>query len=383
MLFLTNDDVHQVLTIERCMEAVEDCTRELALGHVLPQTANVVSLALSDERESFGGFDGKKSWFTLNSGGIVLDLAYRMAILRVYTSNPSIVQMYGMARRGDNDNQSAPGEFGNKHPDFLLIFDIDESRLLSMMQNRDLQTIRVGALAGLSTKYMARQDAHTVGMIGSGWIARPSLAACCLTRDITSVKVYSPNQEHREQYAKEMQARLEIEVHPVASAQEAASGVDILISATNTAEPTFDPAWLQTGTHVHCIHGWEYDERMLSKADIVAWGYPGAREHAYGANSYPEGDQEEPIVHMRRTLKWDELDKYADKRVYLTDVLTGQAEGRTGDQQITLCPSPAGGTAGISRFAITAPRVYEWAKAQGIGRELPDEWFQAQGEPRA
>lgn len=383
MLYLTNEDVSHLLTVDFCMQAIEDCIREQVLGRVLPQDAKTVSYPLTTDRVKFGGLEGPTSWFTLNSGGVVLDLVHRVAVLRVYSGSDAIVEMHGKYRRSNESPAERPSaeQFGNKNPDFLFLFDMDSLHLLCMMQNRNLQTTRVGALAGLSVKYMARQDAGTVGILGSGWIARSALAATRLVRDVKLVKVFSPNPEHRQQFAEKMSSRLEIQVEPVTSAKEAVTGSDIVISATDSAEPTFDPKWVAPGTHVHCIHGYEYDEPMLIKADVIAWGYPGARAHAMGARSHESGPEQESIVRRRRGLKWEQLEKYLHKQVYLTDVVTGKIPGRADDRQITLCPSPAGGTAGIAKFAILGPRLYEQAKAKGIGHELPEEWFQVTGEP--
>lgn len=365
MLFLTHDDVKRVLTIETCIEAQEAAILGVAQGKVLPQKAREVNIPSSDERITFSGFEGFASYFLFNSGGIVFDLINRMAVLRIYSQEHGFTTVQGKVRR-----KTAPHEFH-----LVLLVDIDHNQLVCMMQERAMGSPRVGAMAGIGIKQMARQNSKTIGILGSGSIARPSLAAACVVRPIKSAKVYSPTPAHRQEFAEAMSKQLAIEVRAVPSAEEAASGVDILVSATNTAEPTFDPAWLDPGTHVHCVHGWEYDERMLQRADLVAWGYPGARETAYGAHSYQDSPEPNTIVLMRRTLRWDLIEKYVEKRVYMTDILTGKAKGRDNDGQITFCASPAGGTAGIAQFAVLAPTVYQLAKKQGIGHELADEWF--------
>src|SRR3982750_4497384 len=75
---------------------------------------------------------------------------------------------------------------------------------VAMINDGILQHIRVGGGAGLGVKYLSRRDSETVGMIGSGGMARTYLDAFCRVRDIAKVKVYSPNREHVLQYAREM-----------------------------------------------------------------------------------------------------------------------------------------------------------------------------------
>lgn len=302
MLFLRHEDVARVLTIETCIQAQEDAIRGVAEGTVLPQKAREVSIPSTDERTSIAGFEGFASYFLVNTGGIVFDLVHRMAVLRIYSSEHGYKSAYGRTRRS-----SKPAQFH-----LVLLVDIDENRLLCMMQERAMGSPRVGAMAGIGVKQMARSDAETIGIIGSGSIARPALAASCSVRPIKLAKVFSPNPEHRGMYAETMSKQLGIEVRAVASAEEAARGADILLSATNSSEPTFDPGWVEAGTHVHCVHGQEYDERMCQKADLIAWGYPGARETAYGAHSYPDGAEPTTVVLMRRTQRWDMIERYPE-----------------------------------------------------------------------
>ena len=72
------------------------------------------------------------------------------------------------------------------------------------------------------------------------------------------------------------------------------------------------------------------------------------------------------------------LEKYADKRVYLSDLVEGRTVGRRDSKQITLSPSPAGGSTLQMHFAALVPKVFREAKRKRIGHELPDEWFQQQ-----
>jgi ornithine cyclodeaminase/alanine dehydrogenase-like protein (mu-crystallin family) len=61
-----------------------------------------------------------------------------------------------------------------------------------------------------------------------------------------------------------------------------------------------------------------------------------------------------------------------DRAVYFADILKGAKQGRTSDKQITY--SERGNIQGAQFFAV-AGKVFELAKARGLGRELPTEWF--------
>src|SRR5438105_15438102 len=99
-----------------------------------------------------------------------------MAVLRIYSQEHGFTTVEGKVRR-----MSAPHEFH-----LVLLVDIDQNQLVCMMQERGMGSPRVGAMAGIGIKQMARQDAETIGILGSGSIARPSLAAACVVRPIKS-----------------------------------------------------------------------------------------------------------------------------------------------------------------------------------------------------
>src|SRR5262249_56855985 len=92
------------------------------------------------------------------------------------------------------------------------LFDGKSGALLALMQADYLGQVRTGAASGVATDYMARPDASEVGLFGSGKQARTQLLAVCKVRNINRVQVYSPNEEHRRQFAAEMSAQCQTEV---------------------------------------------------------------------------------------------------------------------------------------------------------------------------
>src|SRR5205814_10133913 len=110
----------------------------------------------------------------------------------------------------------------------LLLFSTRDATPVAMIKDGYLQHLRVGGGAGLGVKYLSRPDSRIVGMIGSGGMARTYLDAFCQVRQISKVKVWSPNAGNVRSYAGEMAERHKIEVEPAASAREAVRGVDIV-----------------------------------------------------------------------------------------------------------------------------------------------------------
>ena len=111
--------------------------------------------------------------------------------------------------------------------------------------------VRTGAASGVATKFMARQDASTVGIIGAGYQASAQLEAVFSVRDISGVKVYSRTPEGRERFAAEMSAKLGVAVSPVGGAEDCVRGSDVVITITGSSTPVLKGEWLSPGTHVN------------------------------------------------------------------------------------------------------------------------------------
>ena len=140
---------------------------------------------------------------------------------------------------------------------------------LAFINDGVLQHMRVGGGAGIGVKYLAREDSHVVGMLGSGGMARTFLEAFKCVRDIRLCKVYSPNAAHREAFAAEMSRRLNIEVRAVDDPREAVRGADILSSCTDSMQPVYDAEWIETGMHVTNLGRREMPDAAMGKFDLV------------------------------------------------------------------------------------------------------------------
>ena len=238
----------------------------------------------------------------------------------------------------------------------VMLYDYASGALLSCMEASRLGQIRTGAASGLATRWMARGDADSVGVIGSGFQARSQLEAICAVRDIKRAKVYSRSQERREQFAQRMGERLNLEIAPVDSAQECLSDVAIAVTITSAREPVLQGDWLSPGTHINAAGGnhWirrEIDEAAVLRSAVIAVDDLDQAKIECGDLLWPES---------RGEFRWDQVCE-------LQDIIAGRVLGRPDDQAVTLFESM-----GIALEDIAAAQlVYRKAKEQGIGQELP------------
>jgi ornithine cyclodeaminase/alanine dehydrogenase-like protein (mu-crystallin family) len=214
-------------------------------------------------------------------------------------------------------------------------------------------------------------------MIGSGGMARTYLEAFCAVRDIRSVKVYSPNPDNRRQYAAEVRARFGVEAEAVDSPRDAVRGVDIVSCCTSSTEPDFFADWLEPGMHVTDLGRESTGPGFISAVDVAF--RPGDSTSAvddlppeafyatHGFLAHVAGTPDERAQVPRLALDRDLV-----RMPKLPDLLAGRAPGRTSADQTSWFLNV--GAIGI-QFAAVAAAVYERARAEGLGVELPDEYF--------
>src|SRR5712692_5562284 len=172
---------------------------------------------------------------------------------------------------------------GNALVGMIHLYSMDTGELLAMMPQGYVQWLRVAAVGALGTKYMARAEATTLGVLGSGWHAKGAVRAHTLVRELTEILVYSPTEEHREGFAREMEGELGVPVRAVAE-QEAVFGADIVVGATDALEPHVDPAWLRPGLHMTLVNDWLLGLEGFQRCDRLGWG--ARNPQAGGRNEY-------------------------------------------------------------------------------------------------
>ncbi len=128
----------------------------------------------------------------------------------------------------------------------MLYFDVSTGALLAVIPATYITGIRTGAASGVATKYLARDDARSVGLFGAGFQGRNQIAAIREVRPIERVKIFDVAEAPARALAKELEAE-GVEATVAASPEEAVRGSDIIASATTASEPPIRGAWLPAG----------------------------------------------------------------------------------------------------------------------------------------
>jgi alanine dehydrogenase len=152
-------------------------------------------------------------------------------------------------RPGGTSGFRVYGSWGPGSDQFTAVW-TGEGRLAGIVLGSALGMYRTGALGGVAVRALARLDATTLGVIGSGAMAWAQVWAACSARGIERVDIHSPTAERREAFARRVEAELGVEAHAVADAESVVAGHDILIVSTVATSPVLRAGWLAPGTHV-------------------------------------------------------------------------------------------------------------------------------------
>lgn len=238
---------------------------------------------------------------------------------------------------------------------FTPLFDAGSGEPLALLDGASMNPYKTGAAGAVGVDALARDDASSVAVIGSGAQARGQLVCTNEVRDLETVWVYSPTKAHREDFAAEMNERLDATVAAVASSDAAIEDADIVVTATTASDPVFDGDHLEPGTHVTAMGQYTPGKRELDTTTIARATYvPDLRDRVrQDAGSF---------LHALDTGAITEEHVYAE----LGEVVAGTAPGRTDPDEITVFDS--GGT-GIETTAA-AYLLYERALEEGRGQTI-------------
>ena len=349
-LILSNDDVEKVLTMRDCMAALEDAYAELAEGRGISRLRS----------DSFAPTTRKDALYSLKSmDGICPKLG--VAAVRINSDIIHWPQDGKTARR-----VKVPAAPNQRYVGLVLLFSVENGEPLAIMPDGVMQRMRVGAANGLGVKYLARKNAKTVGILGSGWQAGTQLMAVTAVRDIETIRCYSPTQANRESFCKEMSATLGVKVIPVETPEAAVKGADIAMCASNAIEPIFFKRWIEPGMHVTAIKRPEIEPAALSACDVVLLhSHDAAPQHLYTKGVVV------PEVATDRGWKVASRIDF-DNIPTLPELIAGKAQGRAHDEQVTCFVNNIG--LGY-QFAAAGSVVYRKAREQSLGHDLPTDWF--------
>jgi alanine dehydrogenase len=359
MIFLTNEHIQQVLDMPTCLNAMEEAYRELNEGRAGYRPR--IDFYVPEEPHYY-------RWGTMEGASRKLGVfAIRMKSDMLAWEEQdgfNVEDKYCMQR--------------GTYCGLIFLLSTRNAEPLALMNDGYLQHMRVGACAGLGTKYLSRKNSKVLAMIGSGGMARTYAMAIKQVRPIETMRVFSPTKKNRETYAAEMTEKLDIEVVAVDSPEKALKGADIVSLTTDSLVPVIKAESLEPGMHINNVRNNETGADVLQRADVRARlgtstlfadrNACGIATGSDGMFAYIAGNDAE-----KRKIPVSPHHDIDNPNIgTVPDIMAGRWVGRANDQQITFLNNQ--GTQGL-QFAAVGGTAYNLAKAKGLGHPLPLEWF--------
>lgn len=323
ILILSHDEVVELLPIKECIAVMREALVALAEEKVHLPLRTIIR-----PPDAKGVMGLMPAYGSVEAG----DSAFGLKTVCVFPENPA---------QGKDAHQGA-----------VMLFSGQTGELMAAMNASAVTAIRTAAASGLATELLARDDARNLAIIGSGVQARTHLTAMSEVRPIKRCRIASRNFEHARKLADEMGQDFMFPLEPVETAEEAVEGADIIVTATNAAEPVVKREWLSTGAHLNVVGSSTPATREVDSATMAAATlFVDRRESTLNE----AGDY---LFAVRDGLIGPE-----HIRAEIGEVLTGEKPGRTSAEEITLFKSL--GIAAEDLFA--ASYVYRQAREANVG----------------
>ncbi len=327
MLWLTRDDVQAVLTMPAAIDAVANAFRLLSLGHAeLPLRTNMPVPPHQGSLLTMPAYVGE----SLDALGVKL--------ITVYPENPA--------------DHGLPAIQG-----LMVLFRAQTGEPLAVMEAGPLTGMRTGAAGGVAIRYLAREDALSLTLFGTGAQAPYQLEAALCERLIERVWIVSRDRGRAHAFAHAMRERFGLEdVRPATDVEQAVRDADIIVTATAAQEPLFDGRWVHPGTHINAVgahlpHAREVDTVTVQRARVVVDQRAACLAEA--------GDL---IIPLREgAIREDHI------AAEIGEIVAGLKPGRTRPDEITLFKSVG---LAVQDVAVAA-EVVRLARIRGVGQEVP------------
>jgi alanine dehydrogenase len=135
----------------------------------------------------------------------------------------------------------------------LVLFDATNGALVAVIEAFALGQMRTGGISGVAADWMAKADARTMAIIGTGKQALAQVAAVVAVRPIERLTVYSPNAESRAGFIARVRAEFELDIIECRSVAAATAGADIVTLVTRATAPFLEASMLETGAHINAV----------------------------------------------------------------------------------------------------------------------------------
>lgn len=316
---LSAKDIHDLLTYDRCIAAVEQAMSETSAGRVTLPLRQVMPVP------------GDRGRLGMMPGAFAADSSFGIKLISLYPDNPA----FGLS----------------SHLGLYLLFEAEHGRPRAILEAGALTAVRTASASAVATRHLARRDARRLAIIGTGEEAETHLAAIPRVRDIAEVVVWGRSADKAAAFVARHRDR--INIRAAATLEEAVRGADIVCTVTAARTPILFGAMLEPGQHVNLV-GASTAATAEADGEVV-------RRSRFFVDSRQSAMAEagELLAAIR-----DGIVDEGHIQAEIGEVISGARPGRRGDDEITVYKS-----LGIAPQDLAAAgEVLRRAEAEGRGQ---------------
>ena len=295
-LFINKETVASLLPMSECISLMEQTFRSLASGNCIQPLRPNMSLP---------------------------DKTGLLAIMPAYAGDIDVMGIKAISVFPKNK------EFGfSSHQGVVLLFETKNGKLLCMADADEITAIRTPAASAVATNLLAKKDAESLSIIGSGLQAERHIEAMLLIRKIKKITLWSRNETNAKVLAEKISANYKIDINIAKNPEEAVKDMDIICTATSSADPIVKGEWVSKGTHINAVGSStpvarELDTSIILKSKLYTDCYESLFKEA-GDFIIPKNEGAIDDSHVKGEIG---------------ELLLGKKEGRTNDNDITVFKS--------------------------------------------
>lgn len=319
---LTSADVATLLSMDELIDAMDAALRQFSTGAVDQPIRTVLPIG---EKKVFGVMPAH-----LRASGVL---------------GAKLVSVFGVNAALDLPTHLAT----------ILLFSPNTGALVAVLDGRVITEMRTAAVSAVSARELARDEAQTLAIIGSGAQARSHLEAMERVFELNEIRVWSPTPDHQLAFITEMESITETKLVGCNSAEQAVHHADVIVLATSSSEPVVQNEWVASGAHVISVGACRPDQREMDPALI--------RRGRLFVDSRAAA-----LVESGDVVMGIQQGQFAATHLVgeLGEVLAGKIEGRRSPHDITIFKSLGLAVEDLA----AADLVYRKAVAGAVGEEL-------------
>jgi ornithine cyclodeaminase len=320
---LTEDHVKSLLSMTELVAAMEAAVARFSAGEVLQPVRTV--LTVGPTRAYFG-------------------------VMPAYIEQPPRLGAKLVTVFNENHARGLPSHLAT-----IVLLDAETGALVALMDGRYITESRTAAVSAVSVRHLARAEASTMAIIGSGVQARSHLEAYAAVRTLRSVRVWSPNERSRARFVEEMSGHVGARIDDCPSAEHAVAGADLVVLVTSSPTPVIEDSWIAPGAHVVSVGACRPEQREMSPRLV--------KQSRLFVDSRAAALVESGDVVMGIREQHFDAGHIAGE---LGELVLGRVAGRQHDEQITIFKSLGMAVEDV----VSADLVLRKALETGAGTEL-------------